>query len=191
MHPLIEMRGSMLRLSRLATFGILACAMAAVLLSWIDSYWEGQTLIVDLVGRTELSFVTFAVARGGVGMIYGAPIPRLRAKGQAPVRWAFSFDDEPTELQLDAVGPGKRRSDVHALGFVIDHVGGNLPGHEYLVAVPHWFLVALLGLLTAQSVRRRAANRRHLPANLCASCGYDLRATPERCPECGSAREPS
>lgn len=52
---------------------------------------------------------------------------------------------------------------------------------------PHWALVvafffcgSLSGLLPGW--RRRRRRRR----GLCESCGYDLRGTPERCPECGT-----
>jgi hypothetical protein len=50
--------------------------------------------------------------------------------------------------------------------------------------VPFWALALATGVAPAASVRRRL--RTPLPAGSCPRCGYDLRATPERCPECGS-----
>jgi hypothetical protein len=41
----------------------------------------------------------------------------------------------------------------------------------------------VLRLLTSPARRRR----KRLLQNCCPACGYDLRATPERCPECGAA----
>jgi hypothetical protein len=53
--------------------------------------------------------------------------------------------------------------------------------------VPHWFLVVITGaspILWLSAARNRRRRLREL-AGLCRMCGYDLRATPERCPECG------
>ena len=51
-----------------------------------------------------------------------------------------------------------------------------------MVSVPHWFLIGLFLLPAATTLRQRA---RSYPAGCCPACGYDLRATPDRCPECG------
>jgi predicted amidophosphoribosyltransferase len=57
------------------------------------------------------------------------------------------------------------------------------------VGMPHWLLMILFMLLPAWAgVRRIRAwlrRRRQERLGLCANCGYDLRATPDRCPECG------
>jgi hypothetical protein len=60
--------------------------------------------------------------------------------------------------------------------------------------MPYWFL-CLIGtpLPLAWGVRHRSRRRavRRLKACLCAACGYDLRATSSRCPECGAVPENS
>jgi len=64
------------------------------------------------------------------------------------------------------------------------------PRKSWVVIVPFWSVVpalaAMIGLLLwrDRSWRRRDRRKRE---GLCANCGYDLRATPERCPECGMA----
>jgi hypothetical protein len=68
-------------------------------------------------------------------------------------------------------------------------VGTNRRGgreEQWTLACPHWVPVLILLMLPAVwLIQRRKANRaRRL--NLCATCGYDLRASPDRCPECGA-----
>jgi hypothetical protein len=59
------------------------------------------------------------------------------------------------------------------------------------ICLPYWFLMLLFAigmapLLSQAYLRRRSASR--AAANHCVQCGYDLRATPQRCPECGTSR---
>jgi hypothetical protein len=62
-------------------------------------------------------------------------------------------------------------------------------GQSYYFSVPWPYLALLAGLLPAASgiklIRRRKAIREAQKKH-CRVCGYDLRATPDRCPECGA-----
>jgi hypothetical protein len=56
------------------------------------------------------------------------------------------------------------------------------------IAAPYWFLTICTIPLPALWVRRslrRSRERKGFQTGICIQCGYDLRASPNRCPECG------
>jgi hypothetical protein len=59
-----------------------------------------------------------------------------------------------------------------------------------IAVVPFWFVAAATAALPLGWVTMRrqssARHRRRQRAGLCPACGYDLRASPDRCPECGT-----
>jgi hypothetical protein len=62
------------------------------------------------------------------------------------------------------------------------------------VSVPYWALAlgtTLCGVLSGWWLRNWQARRRLERAGLCPACGYDLRASPDRCPECGARPAPA
>jgi hypothetical protein len=64
-------------------------------------------------------------------------------------------------------------------------------GHIFMF--PHWFLVLFLAIPPALALRRfirHRSTRFRAAYGLCLRCGYDTRATPDRCPECGHEKTP-
>jgi hypothetical protein len=54
------------------------------------------------------------------------------------------------------------------------------------VLVPHWLPTALCAMLMLLAFRRLEKQRKRAQQGMCRECGYDLRATPDRCPEGGA-----
>jgi hypothetical protein len=63
----------------------------------------------------------------------------------------------------------------------------------HLLRLPYWPLIPMTALLPAVRLFSFPNRRRRARAaqGLCPHCGYDLRATPTRCPECGAIPQPS
>lgn len=56
--------------------------------------------------------------------------------------------------------------------------------------VPYWPAVLLFAIAPVRSIFHWVRRRSRRRSGVCVGCGYDLRGTPERCPECGLTISP-
>ena len=56
----------------------------------------------------------------------------------------------------------------------------------WTICVPIWFLLLFTGPSGYWLTRRWWLHLQRRREHLCSRCGYDLRASPDRCPECGA-----
>ncbi|MBC8108199.1 MAG: hypothetical protein H7Z14_16555 [Anaerolineae bacterium] len=83
------------------------------------------------------------------------------------------------EFQLNSHGPPGYNPHAKHAGF-----GLIWDPNYHTIFVPSWFTGVTSALLIMHAVGQRKRQRR---IGFCHRCGYDLRASPDRCPECGEA----
>jgi hypothetical protein len=166
---------------------LLACAVSALM--WFRSHAVRDSLHGH---RGQHFFELFSVA-GSVGLKWDTDrspqVAQFWRYGNASVH--RSRITGPTFAQRL-----REECDWHFLGFgghdyeVVHHfvvAQGQAATRSRLLAVPYWSLVALTALPPALRLTGRFRRRGKAATDLCAACGYDLRASTEfgRCPECG------
>jgi len=167
-------------------------------LSWASAggrYWdvtvrEGSLSITCIqpwpLGQT-MSFSSqtiFVGSRAGPYPLVQPPISLIPGKGAGrsfdhvvltgPAPALLSVDHRGAPARYSSGVTGTRRVSYWSLSIL-----PNAPRHALVWMVPVWALLVTRSLV--RWVRFRRATRR----GRCRRCGYDLRASPERCPECG------
>jgi hypothetical protein len=100
-----------------------------------------------------------------------------------PHGWRFFHNGYPTG------GSNEITPEVEFLGFAYASVEYQLARPETWRewTVPFWALILAFAFPPTLVVRSIVRKHRRQRRGWCPSCGYDLRATPDRCPECGAA----
>ena len=150
----------------LAAVSLLLCIAVVVL--WVRSYWVADILLrgystrgVGVVTTSGDFGIEYVISKNGRS--FGFPNGYLRRP--------------PTPVQ------GYTTPKWSMMGFQYYYDASSAVTHR-MVRIPLWSIAgAAASLSTILMVLRRRYPLHQ--SGLCPSCGYDLRATPERCPECG------
>ena len=163
-----------LRLTSLLLAAFVACA-------WFRSHSTADRML----GTTAaMRYVDFVSTGGGA---------ELRVAPKYPWRTPFEWQTAPTFVLCPAETPWYtlgftyRRAAFTFLG-LDDGPPRTPPAPYWMVRVPYWapFVLAVALPVRWLRVRQRAWREQSWRRRgLCLRCGYDLRASPGRCPECG------
>jgi hypothetical protein len=177
--------------SGIAAISLVLCLATAAI--WIRSYWVSDAFLnfrylppdmsvatKDFLPRTNQQFTDISVLRGEL----------LVVRTLRPVGYTGTSDgwNRLTQHTLPLLNRGT--SFLNHCGFALgmDHPADYPGASSFRLLFPLWGIVLLTAILPFWWLLRfrRTIERGRIEEGRCAKCGYDLRATPDRCPECGT-----
>jgi len=162
-----------------SAFSLLLCVGTVVL--WAHSYTASETCS----WCRETWEISLSASRGRVAFYWVEPSNDEGSNYHVGFRHAHIRPAAGFDLYMPQ-GVGTNWAVFDGGGFSL--VGGQWDElRHWSLVVPCWFLVVMLASLTA--FRYLWATRATCDQALCqcSRCGYDLRASKDRCPECGTA----
>jgi hypothetical protein len=166
-----------------AAVSLLVCSVMLIL--WVRSYSVCETLSYNrvTVDNFELSDC-FASWGGELAFI------RWRSVTQWVEHDGFGvgLDYSRPEGLVHPLADWDSTNGVLNLGFAA-HKTDDENGLRVNVVAPDWFLVVVFAVLPIVWLLSHLRPRLRRPGR-CTTCGYDLRATPDHCPECGAVPAP-
>jgi hypothetical protein len=151
---------------------LLLCVAALVL--WARSHWTTDFVKLTSARPRGVMYVYLVTGQGGIGV--GAGSEESFTRDRPVLQWTH----HPAYAYGNGGWPGRFGAWAGAF-----RLGGGRT--LYAAIAPGWSLAIATAVLPAiRFTRARRRARRHRRSlGLCPTCGYDLRATPDRCPECG------
>jgi hypothetical protein len=126
----------------------------------------------------RMIFFDFDSSRGTLAFSY----QNLFGHTKHPVGWEHHWDSPPQGPLYFVANP----TALDRLGLHLIHQSWPSGLINVYVIEFHYWLLLLIFSATATISIRRILTFRNLEHPVCQTCGYDLRATPTRCPECGT-----
>jgi len=168
-----------------SVLSLLLCVITVVL--WVRSYFTVD-LILRGVQKGHSSYTTGYV-QSGHGIIVAQYIyyDEVQGMGVRPLLSGWAGRSEPMVVnRLDVTDPLYiTRDGIHFGRYGLGYIKGASRA-QYRVAIPHFALAVLTFLLPAAWAWQRGVRRSRARNRRCLRCGYDLRASSGRCPECGT-----
>ncbi|HEX4796340.1 MAG TPA: hypothetical protein VH370_21305 [Humisphaera sp.] len=181
-------------LSLIAAFGVLGWAARSYICD--DSIRSVRRYVV---GRDDVTLYISANTRNGVFVVTMDRQARVWDSEESARQYLQAVrrvGNPPLKtFEWEATGIYRPEWELPAFYCTVDSVvmrnvepGSALPidVHHRELRVPFWPLAILLAVPWAVGVIRGRRRRRRFRIGHCAKCGYDMRATPKRCPECGT-----
>lgn len=170
--------------------GFSALSVVVLLGIWIRSHYVGDEFFLTNAARSKLMMLAWG--QGGLGWFTHELPPIELYQGQRLTPRSENYrrikpPRYPNQMFPYAYAGAGILGDTRAT-FLFQDQQNNF-GMCRQVTVPIWSLICVSGALTVPGMiqfRRKLKSSRLTHAGLCSACGYDLRATPERCPECGA-----